>query len=231
MKKLAVFVEGNTELIFVEQLLLQIAGYQDITIDRQVMHGGRLKTLYGSGSKRGSERFHALLVNCESDGKVKPAILERKDTLKAQGYDPIIGLRDLYPDFKREQLHGILPALQVGLDDADALIAIVVAVMEIETWFLKEWTHLERISPKLTLATIQEATGIDLHSQVGEAIAHPADLLDTIYKIAGKRYKKKSADAHRTVHHLDFARLYFEIRNELGALNELMSYIDAFLSP
>src|SRR4029078_1525670 len=82
-----------------------------------------------------------------------------------------------------------------------------------------------------TLATIQEATGIDLHSQVGEAIAHPADLLDTIYKIAGKRYKKKSADAHRTVHHLDFARLYFEIRNELGALNELMSYIDAFLSP
>ena len=41
MKKLAVFVEGYTELLFIEKLILEIAGSHDIRIEQRKICGGR----------------------------------------------------------------------------------------------------------------------------------------------------------------------------------------------
>ena len=40
MKKLAIFVEGKTELIFVEKLLFEIGGNKNIRINKLELSGG-----------------------------------------------------------------------------------------------------------------------------------------------------------------------------------------------
>jgi hypothetical protein len=41
MKKLAVFVEGQTELLFIERLLEEAAGKNNIAIEKRQAFGGR----------------------------------------------------------------------------------------------------------------------------------------------------------------------------------------------
>lgn len=227
-KKLTVFVEGNTKLVFIERLILEIAGYQNISIDRQEFYGGQYLELYGTGSRSGNEKFHALVINCACDGKVKPAILERKDALIAQGYKTILGVRDLHPEFNKNEITKLDKALKVEANDG-ITIEIILAVLEIEAWFLKEWMHLEKLDASMTLSSILEVTGYDLATCPAEDLPHPAYLLDQIYRIAGMRYRKNDSDAHRTAEAIDYVRLYEVTRNEVPALNKLMTRFDEFL--
>lgn len=228
-KKIAVFVEGQTELIFVEHLILEIAGYHKISIERQQLHGGRILQLYSTGSYHGHEKFHALIVDCSCDGKVKPAIVERKDALIKQGYTTIIGLRDLYPDFEKKYLKKLTKSLHIPESTAGVTIKIIVAVLEIEAWFLKEWSHLSKISPLLTVEHIRDQAGVDLSAENAEDLPHPAVLLDKIYSLVGSRYKKREKDAHRTATILDYAALYTTVRESTPSLDLLITQFDLFL--
>lgn len=229
-RKLAVFVEGQTELLFLERLLLELAGFHNITICREVLHGGHYRRLRSAGSRNGCEPYEALLVNCECDGKVKSAILERKNLLKAQGYSAILGLRDLYPEFDRSELTAVSDGLQAGLADPQVFVRIVLSVLEIEAWFLNEWTHLARISPVLTPEYIEASVvGLDLRTVAAEDLPHPATLTDQIYRLVGMSYRKRESDALRIMNALDFNRLYFDVRGNVAAFNELLSYLDDFV--
>jgi len=129
MKKIAFFVEGQTEQFFMNKLLREIAGEKNITIDLRLLRGGsktsRLETFlpnnqYPISTYRNplNPQYEALIYDCGGDnydaqGKLKSEIVsdivEMKDNLTQRGYSQIIGLRDLYPMSLSE-----LPKLELG---------------------------------------------------------------------------------------------------------------------
>jgi len=81
MKKLAIFVEGQTEQLFVERLLVEIAGSNYVSIESYAAHGGgksgqprRLKLLTARKTF-GTEKYYITLVNSGTDGRVASDII------------------------------------------------------------------------------------------------------------------------------------------------------------
>ena len=227
VSKLALFVEGQAELVFVEKLLIELAGFHRISIERQVMHGGRVTHLSPRGTKDG--KFVALLVNCECDGKVKSAIQERRSALKDQGYRWILGLRDLRPEFKLNELGKASVGIRYGLDDDLAVIDVIFAVQELEAWFLKETSHFMRISAALTPPVVRQVARVDLDVIRIESVSNPAVTLDRIYRAGGASYGKSLGDVNRVVAALDFDSICIDMRDEIEGLKELIGYFDLFL--
>ena len=81
MKKLAVFVEGQTEQLFIEKLLEEAAGKNNISIEKRQALGGqsakrKLKLI--EASKRDSDhKYFAQIIDCGSDENVKSDIRDR----------------------------------------------------------------------------------------------------------------------------------------------------------
>jgi hypothetical protein len=83
MKKIAIFVEGKTELQFARTLLIEIAGRKNIVFHEEVWHAGGFITLKTEAPNNATH--FALLVDCRGDGGVKSAILDRRDNLITAG--------------------------------------------------------------------------------------------------------------------------------------------------
>lgn len=230
MKKLAIFVEGNTELVFIEKLVIEVASFQNVNIAKQSLHGDSIRCLYDSGVDIALAKYHVLIVDCQCDGKVKSAILDRKELLTKKGYECVLGIRDAYPHLKRSDLNKGRKRLQVGLDTFSMPVHIVLAVMEIEAWFLGEWTHLARVDKNLTSARVHEVLGFDLITTSAERIDKPAQFLSQAYGIVGRQYRKKDHDAHSVASRLDYAQLYAATRTSHPSLDELLTHMDTFFS-
>ncbi len=134
MSKLAIFVEGQTEQIFVEKLVRYLGSHRNISIQVQRLEGG---------SK-----------NIKSD------IIERYNGLIASGYQAIIGIRDVYP-IPRNSIQRLRDGLAFLLPTRPFPPLFVLGIMEIETWFLAEHTHFLHIHPDLTINRIQQNFGFN----------------------------------------------------------------------
>ena len=112
------------------------------------------------------------------------------------------------------------------------LVTSIIAVMEIETWFLSETTHYERINSKLTQALItanRSSLGADPFVDDMEQVLKPAELLNDIYQLVRLNYSKKKSVRERTISKLDMAEIYFQLPDKLASLKELTQAIDSFL--
>ncbi|WP_186076898.1 DUF4276 family protein [Burkholderia gladioli] len=229
MKKIAIFVEGDTEFYFVEKLVHEIAGYGNVRLVMVKQHSNTIHLVRENGAPEDKAKLEIFLVNCACDGKVKPFILERGEHLKNKGYTSIIGLQDLYPK-PLDDLDKFEAGLAKGLENVPVPVTICVAVKEIEAWFLNEAEHFTKIDPALDCATISNKTGFDPVSTNAEnSINHPAGTLDEIYKIAGLRYQKRANEIHRLMAALDFHTLYFEVREKSRSLDKFLTEIDVIL--
>lgn len=230
MKKLAVFVEGQTEQIFMRKLLWEIAGANNISIRLSKISGGNKIPVFETITaeyNHSDAKYRILIYDCSGDSKVVSSILERVDSLKRQGYTKILGIRDYYP------AKTPLPILQKRLKNlvasAKLPIAIILTVMEIEAWFLAETSHFEKINSRLTLNRIKSALGIDLTTIDVTTIKEPAKTLKEIYLLEGTTYDKSKRKVERTINSLDFEELYLRIRYEIKELNELINHLDDFM--
>ena len=241
MKKIAFYVEGQTELVFINKLLIEIAGQKNIQIKLQQFQGnGRPPiNIYPRTSAQSQNPKHfAYVFDCKGEGGVATRILQDYSNLMAQGYCEVIGLRDLFPLTLSE-----LSRLQQGLNNGimrngrqitlplPTNSSITVAVREVEDWFLAECNHYACIDANLTHAFIVAKAGFDpciddLTIRNGSA----ADDLKTIYQLVGKSWTKTFEQVDRTIECLDYANLYLNIRYKFAALDELMTKIDAFLT-
>ena len=86
----------------------------------------------------------------------------------------------------------------------DLPVELLLAVMEIEAWFLGEYTHFERVSPNIKLERIKAVLKFDPSADDLEKRTHPAEDLDRIYQLGGLRYSKQRSNLERTVELLDF---------------------------
>ena len=225
MSAFAIFVEGQTELVFVERLLFKMFGYQDLRIELEEQHGGLYHEIGVRGAPPENAYHNVLLVNCACDGKVLPAIEERANKLRNAGYDRILGLRDIYPR-PSDELEEIYELTADRLVSMPLPCKIVIAVREIEAWFIADTEHFVRYNPLLTPAFIQQKIGIDVAQQDVEQISHPAELLNQIYSLVGGTYDKKLKEAHRVVNILNYEYLYLEAPDSVPALKKFVDELD-----
>src|SRR5262245_33376864 len=93
MNKLAIFVEGWTELQFADRLITEIAGVHHIMIQQVQLRGGttvprRMKTIRAA-SVTANQQYFVLIVDCGSDVQVKTRIVEEHEGLTKSKYSKI----------------------------------------------------------------------------------------------------------------------------------------------
>lgn len=226
MKKIAIFVEGQTELHFVHKLVTEIAGHGVVRVELWMHRGGAFSKIRTEGAPDNIADVFVMLVNCGGDEGVKSSILERRELLAAKDYKMIMGLRDFFPTppEKREKFEA---GLASGLEFPGQTIKIFLAVAEVEAWFLSESTHYERLDPALTLDRIRAETGFDPESPTIEAdILHPTTTLKKIYELVDRRYRKREAETHSLVSHLDFDEIYTTVREKSTSLDAFISCLE-----
>ncbi len=155
----------------------------------------------------GESDFFFLLIDCASDSRVISSIKERYQGLVAEGYEFIVGIRDLAPDFQRNELIKFREKAtqQLESDPVDPLL--IIAVMEVEAWFIGEHSHFGRLSVNLTTEAILQNTSIHVETIDVSEIDEPYKKMKQIYDLAGLECTKSRADVERTVEALDFERL------------------------
>ena len=103
MNRLAIFVEGYTEVLFVYKLIEEIAPRNNVRIEHREIRGGKrvrrtMRRVTAASPDTGQEYF-VLIIDCGGDSLVKTRILEEHENLTRKGYSRIIGIRDVRPAF------------------------------------------------------------------------------------------------------------------------------------
>jgi hypothetical protein len=228
MPKLAIFVEGQTELLFLRRLLGYLASRREIYVDERELRGKRgvrlLKFVHHRPRPEPPPPFWVMVCNCGGDSTVVSDMLEQAPSLAAHGYGQIIGLRDVYPlPYARvSHLEDTLERTLRRAGFAAPPMAIALAAMELEAWFIAEWHHFAILDPDLTPEKIQEEMGFDPRTDSVERIPHPADFLRQIYRLVGLSYHKRRNEVAEITRALDLAHL-------CGPLGERVTYLGRFL--
>lgn len=234
-KKLAIFVEGYTESIFIERLLKEFFDENSIAISINDLSGGkrcpRIATVVSIEPTTANTRFKILIYNSCTDNRVLSDLKDRYIGLKANGYTQFIGIRDLYPDYTFEEKND-------AINDNKGILAresientiFIFATMEVETWFIAETEHYQKIHSYLTLENIKQQC-IDLESinNFEKDIDEPANKLNEIYQLVNFAYKKTNRQVSRTVESLDYENLYLNVKEEIPSLNKLFDTLEKFI--
>ena len=230
MHKLAIFVEGHSELLFVRRLLQELAGRNNVAIHSQQIVGGksipRKSIIIDAAQVAGNERFYILISDCGGDHQVASRIKEEHATLSASGYTKIIGVRDVRPDFSILDIPRLERGLKFGVRTDLISVDFILSVMEIEAWFLSEATHFSRIHPSLTVESIKHSLGFDPQLDDMSGRTAPAKDLNDCYQLAGFTYRKGSA---ATCDALDYAECYLTLPTRIPHLRRLVDSLDTFL--
>lgn len=233
MKKIAFFVEGQTEQIFINRLVKEILGSGNVTVIQKKISGGSNSPRHEvtrSYNIAKSSQFTVMIYDCGADNRVKSEILENIRSLRESGFSFIVGVRDLYPLSIDElpRLEKGLVFLPTSLREYQKAFDIIVAVREVETWFLAETSHFLKINKKLTGRYIEKHLGFNPDKVNPLTREHPSADLSRIYKLAGRSYTKKCWQVEKLVNRLDFNKIRQEIRYNISSLNTLITIIERF---
>lgn len=222
-RKLAVFVEGQTELIFVREFLKQWYNYDATVVGfncYNLLANEFCDAEYKYGSDNSENYF--FLVNVGNDGSVLSSIIGRMRFLQNKGFQLVVGLRDMYSKqyIKDAGKHEIVDAVtQQHMESVNAVLqgygvgAFVdfhFAIMEVEAWFLGMSSFMEKVDERLTTEYVRQNVGISLEDDPEKSIFHPAAELGRIYSSVGKQYDKHQSDIASIMSKLttdDFVRL------------------------
>lgn len=232
MRRIAFFVEGYSEVLFVEELINEVAGKNNVTIEHGFIKGGKsvpkqLTVINAKNVTSGCE-YYVLILNCQGDHQVKSRILEEHINFTSYGYEKIIGIRDVRPTFQHSDIPKLQITMQSGFNSTLIPVEIILSIMEIESLFLGETTHFEKIDSSITVGEVKAKLGIDLLGDDLELRPEPAEDLKNCYAIGGKTYSKDNVQ--QTIDKLDFDCLYLELPQRFNSLSRLVSNIDSFLS-
>ena len=235
------FVEGQTELVFVREFLSKWFGYDSnlIGFDCYYLFKNEFRDVaYTFGSVE-SENYY-MLVNVGNDYSVLSKIRDRMHHLENLGYQLVIGLRDMYSaqyikdahgrriDDAVTQLHVEAAKEQIAEMDMEEKVAFHFAIMEVEAWLLGMPRFLQAVDERLTPESVFQSTGINLADNPETTFFHPAAELAKIYEIAGKKYDKHETDIASIMAPLqveDFLSLM-----NLGHCQTFKAFVDSLLN-
>jgi hypothetical protein len=233
MKKIALFVEGQTEQIFVSELLNQLFSEHKIVIKtrkmRKLHHNISIESFITDEPKE----YYIMIYDCGTDGRVKSDILDNYQKLRESGFHYIIGLQDFFNPRRKKKgitVQQLKKGLNFGLEQAIPT-EIFLAVQEIEAWFIAEDKHYKSIFPDVSFDIINSIAGINVKTENTETIPHPSIVLDAIYKKCGRTsgYSKHEYAVRDIVNRLDFTNLYMNVRTRNNSLNEFLTCLDGLI--
>lgn len=223
MRKIALFVEGQSELIFVREFLLKVFDFQ-VSVKCFNLISDNLSPAEYSFSTPGPP-FHFEIINVGNDVAVLSRILRREKSFWAAGFDKIVGLRDMYSRAYREETSERVIDSEINLRFQQGAIDTIntkavrpgdihfsFAIMEIEAWILALGHCFQTIDEALTFEFINEKLSFDLNQIDPETtFFHPANKIEEIYALVGREYQKKKGDISAIMSSLqknDFKSLY-----------------------
>jgi hypothetical protein len=231
---MAIFVEGQTERIFVEGLIKEMAGKRQFHIDSRQGSGGGPKGVSRTwleidvSTPHPKTELHFAIYASMCDNRVLSDIRDQYATLTAQEFDTIIGVRDVYPlsindvPFIRSEF---IRYSSLGVVSPE----LILEIMEIEAWFIGEHTHFARMSGLLTPTKVANNLGYDPSVIDPSSIPRPYDDLRAVYAMARVLYKKRERHVKRTVAALSYEEIYVNLRQRAPDLDRLIQIIDDFL--
>jgi len=232
MKKLAIFVEGLTEQILVRQMLQAVLDRNKIAIQTVKITGGqnvRMSfTVMRAAHVDNLTDYYVLVYDCGGETNVKSYLLARRNKLIANGYTMILGLRDAYPNFGREDVPELLRGLNHKLPQKKARTHIYLAVMETEAWFLGEYKHLKKVSKRLTPGFVEKHLGFNPRTENMEEREHPSYDMKNAYQLAGHDYTKKRDRLNAVVRKLDFKYFTHGLAEKMSSLGAFVSGLEQF---
>lgn len=231
MNKMAIFVEGYTEIVFVDKLIREIAEKNAVLIQWRRIAGGttcprRNLQIQAEGPNAGQDRF-VVIHDCGGDDAVKTRMTEKYPSLANAGYSRIVCVRDVYPKFTYAEISALEKGLPIYVRTKPIVVDFVLSIMEVEAWFLAEYTHFPRIDATISVPAIVAACGFDPVNDDMQLRPTPADDMKDCYAIGGKPYEKRYAKA--TVEALDYAHVYAGLIDRFPYLKSFCEIIGAFL--
>jgi hypothetical protein len=233
MRRIAFFVEGYSEMLFVERLVVAIAGKNEVRIEEVRIKGGRtvpksMVTVKAADDDIGQE-YYVLIVDCGGDHQVRSRLDEEHQRLTEKGYEKIVCIRDVRPLFTREEIPRLYAGLNSGINATLAPVDFILSIMEVEAWFLAEFNHYEKIDPTITSQAITSLLAYNPITDDPALRDKPASDLNLSYAVAGKTYSK--GEASRTIHALDYAYVYTDLADRIPEVRRLVDHVDSFLTP
>ncbi|MDM8559006.1 hypothetical protein [Candidatus Parabeggiatoa sp. HSG14] len=240
--KIAIFVEGQGEQIFLRNILFHLYDNSLLSFECVKFHGGENKYVpYPFGNKQTS-KIHFLIVNVENDEKVLIVIKNMEENLiKKGGYSKIIGLRDMYSRIYRTKSNGKIDDeiskqfietynSEINKMSTPDKISFYFSIMEIESWWLSMFTLFKKIDSSLTVDAINEKFGFKLDEIDPERyFFHPANDLKSILESVGKSYDKKRGDVESITTHITLQDIDAGIsNNRCGTLRAFYEELCSF---
>lgn len=232
VRKIAIFVEGSTEVKFFDRYLREVTSQKNIDIEHWEVKGGRngprTTTLVKAKDRYTSARYYAMIVNSGTDNRVVSDVRDQYPTLIKAGYNAIIGIRDVYGTYNRTDIPKLRIENYTRIKTRPIKPPMLLAIMEIEAWFLAEHTHFRRVNRNLSMAKIIQHIGFDPENDDPTLRPHPSDDLDKIYSLVNCRYTKKATQIDRTVNALDFANIHLDLPERIDDLKLLSTKFNRF---
>ena len=233
MKKAIIVVEGQTEQIFTHTLIQKLVSLQPYHIHLQKLHGGLEIEIGPRGTSIEHATHYIRIINVEGDDQVNTYIEDRLIAFKNRDFKTIYGLRDRFTGDKQktklstELINNRCKELEA---EHGITIEVIVAIEEIEAWFMSVPNFFINYDDSLTLAKINEILGYDLSTTHVESLPHPSQTIHQILSSVNKTYKKRSAEVHKIVSVLDFDSLYLEKTNSIQPLKKFVAALENCLS-
>jgi hypothetical protein len=179
---------------------------------------------------------HFLIVNVGNDERVVSAIQERHTRLVKQGFDEIIGLRDMYSREYRKRarcvdssiIESFIQAQQAVIQrmSHSEKIQVFFAIMELEAWLLSMYDLFRKMDPRLTCAYIEDQLGFDLKTTDPETeFFHPANEFTAILGLIGRKYNKSRDQMESILSHM--VRADVDVAVKSGHCNSFKLFLSA----
>lgn len=208
MIKIAIFTEGQTELIFVRSLLERVIDCGRLSFVCIKLHGDKEESVPYS-YRSPNPKVHFLILNVQNDARVLSAIKMKEKNLFKKGYHRIIGLRDMYSKYYRnhspkvinENLNNeIICATMKTINTMSnpGKIKFYFAIMEVEAWFLSMYNLFCKINDMLSTDYLKTKLKIDLKAiDPQKEFYKPSDMINEIFSLIGLEYDKSKSDSEK----------------------------------
>lgn len=204
MRKVVIFVEGQGELIFVREFLLRWHNYAVQLECRIILRDDNVHRADFDFPNLHAD-VHYRIICVGGDAKLLTRLLKYEQYLINEGYEKIIGLRDMYSEEYVDQTNsrsvdaslneqfknGILKTINARAVRPNS-IKFCFATMELEAWWLgipSLWNFL--------------GEGDSQNHQVffddPELVFHPAPLIGRLEQLRGSTYAKKKDEVNSIV--------------------------------
>ena len=221
--KVAIYVEGITEAGFVYQLIGEKYQWDWTKVHIDCLNltpRNSANDLRDFGSDEAPDYF--LIYDSGSDTSVVSDIREKFQGHMNQGFDKVVGLRDVFSEsyidlygrhLNQQNIAYFIKDIQEPLEELDktGFIRVRFAVMETEAWMLALSGVFFKIDSCLDAEGLMTKVGIDVNSDPQIAYFHPYTKLEDIFKSIGKNYSKHWHEIKEIIFKLkwtDFDTLY-----------------------